>query len=57
MTLTIADDRWPSPAGFAGGRYNALMPDHGKLMHMFLIREPAAMLASLVAKLDADPVR
>jgi hypothetical protein len=21
-------------------RYNALMPDHGKLMHMFLVREP-----------------
>src|SRR6266850_892325 len=24
----------------AAARYNALMPDHGKLMHLFLVREP-----------------
>ncbi len=41
LTLTIADRRWPPPAGNVLTRYNALMPDHGKLMHMFLIREPA----------------
>ena len=23
------------------GRYSALMPDHGKLMHLFVVREPA----------------
>ena len=39
LTLTIRDRRWP-PAGNAVTRYNALMPDHGKLMHMFLVREP-----------------
>lgn len=40
LTLRIRDDRWsgrPNPAG----RYNALLPDHGKLMHLFLVREPA----------------
>jgi len=39
LTLTIDDRRWP-PRGNAQTRYNALMPDHGKLMHMFLVREP-----------------
>ena len=38
MTLSIRDDRWNgNPA--AVSRYNSLMPDHGKLMHMFLVRE------------------
>ena len=38
LTLTINDRRWPpSPGGLT--RYNALMPDHGKLMHMFLVKE------------------
>jgi hypothetical protein len=39
LTLTIRDDRWtghPDPQT----RYNALIPDHGKLMHLFLVREP-----------------
>jgi hypothetical protein len=38
LTLTINDSRWtgaPAP----NSRYNALLPDHGKLMHMFLVRE------------------
>jgi hypothetical protein len=39
LTLTIDDRRWP-PRGNTPSRYNALMPDHGKLMHMFLVREP-----------------
>ena len=39
LALTIRDRRWP-PSGNALTRYNALMPDHGKLMHMFLVREP-----------------
>jgi hypothetical protein len=37
LTLAIRDDRWtgqPNPLS----RYNALLPDHGKLMHLFLIR-------------------
>jgi len=38
MALGIRDERWNgSPA--ASNRYNSLMPDHGKLMHMFLVRE------------------
>src|SRR5262245_11070165 len=39
LTLSIRDPRWtgkPIPAS----RYNALIPDHGKLMHLFLVREP-----------------
>jgi hypothetical protein len=39
LTLSIDDRRWP-PQGNVLTRYNALMPEHGKLMHMFLIREP-----------------
>ena len=38
LTLSIRDPRWdgtPSPLD----RFNALMPDHGKLMHLFLVRE------------------
>ncbi len=37
LTLSIRDPRWtgrPVP-----GRYSALLPDHGKLMHLFAIRE------------------
>jgi hypothetical protein len=40
LTLTIDDQRWPPNPGSLT-RWNALMPDHGKLMHMFLIRERA----------------
>jgi hypothetical protein len=38
LSLGIRDQRWngkPSPLS----RYNALMPDHGKLMHLFMVRE------------------
>ncbi len=34
LSLTINDRRWP-PTN-PGSRYNALIPDHGKLMHMFI---------------------
>jgi hypothetical protein len=40
LTLSIRDARWsghPDPQT----RYNALLPDHGKLMHLFMVREPA----------------
>ncbi|HUE84929.1 MAG TPA: hypothetical protein VMO26_02520 [Vicinamibacterales bacterium] len=38
MTLGIRDERWNgSPVAIS--RYNSLMPDHGKLMHMFLVHE------------------
>lgn len=39
LTLGIRDPRWngtPNPLS----RFNALLPDHGKLMHLFLVREP-----------------
>jgi hypothetical protein len=38
LTLRIEDDRWPERPN-PGSRWNALLPDHGKLMHMFLVRE------------------
>jgi hypothetical protein len=40
LTLGIRDPRWTGTP-VALSRYNALLPDHGKLMHMFLVREPA----------------
>lgn len=39
LRLSIRDERWtgtPQPQT----RYNALLPDHGKLMHLFMVREP-----------------
>jgi hypothetical protein len=38
LTLRIQDERWPERPN-PNSRWNALLPDHGKLMHMFLIRE------------------
>ena len=38
LTLGIRDQRW-NGTPVALSRYNALMPDHGKLMHLFLVRE------------------
>ena len=40
LTLSIRDPRWTGTPN-AQSRYNALIPDHGKLMHLFLVREPA----------------
>src|SRR5581483_7032672 len=40
LTLSIRDPRWTG-APNAASRYNALLPDHGKLMHLFLVRAPA----------------
>jgi hypothetical protein len=38
LSLSIKDERWGGrPVELS--RYNALMPDHGKLMHLFLVRE------------------
>ncbi len=34
LKLTIEDEDWKA------GRWTPLIPDHGKLMHMFIIREP-----------------
>jgi hypothetical protein len=35
LTLRVTDERWTD------GRTTPLIPDHGKLMHMFLVRVPA----------------
>jgi hypothetical protein len=46
LTLSIRDSRWtgtPLPVS----RYNALLPDHGKLMHLFLVRETLDAVAHL----------
>jgi len=46
LTLSIRDPRWtgdPNPLT----RYNALIPDHGKLMHLFLVRDGLDALAHL----------
>ena len=39
LRLEIRDARWTGTP-VAATRYNALMPDHGKLMHLFVVREP-----------------
>ena len=38
LSFGIRDPRWTAKR-FPGSRYNALLPDHGKLMHLFLVRE------------------
>ena len=38
LVLGIRDSRWTGKPNVLS-RYNALMPDHGKLMHLFLVRE------------------
>ena len=38
LSFGIRDERWTGKV-FPGSRYNALLPDHGKLMHLFLVRE------------------
>jgi hypothetical protein len=46
LTLGIRDPRWTGRT-YPQSMYNALMPDHGKLMHLFLLREDAGALAHL----------
>ena len=38
LSLGIRDPRWTGRP-YRLSRYNALLPDHGKLMHLFLVRE------------------
>ena len=40
VTLSIRDPRWTGQSR-PSGRYSALLPDHGKLMHLFVVRVPA----------------
>ncbi len=46
MTLSIRDPRWTG-APLPVSRYNSLIPDHGKLMHLFLVRETLDAIAHL----------
>lgn len=46
LTLGIRDERWTGTP-LEVSRYNALMPDHGKLMHLFLVREDLGAFAHL----------
>jgi hypothetical protein len=47
LALTIRDRRWPPPPGNQPARYSALIPDHGKLMHLFLVRYDLGAFAHL----------
>lgn len=55
LSLGIRDNRWTATR-YPNSRYNALLPDHGKLMHMFLIRDEAAAGPSASVFAHVHPV-
>jgi hypothetical protein len=46
LHLAIRDPRW-NGRPYPQSMYNALMPDHGKLMHLFMVREDGGAIAHL----------
>ena len=46
LRLSIKDPRWTGKP-FPQSMYNALTPDHGKLMHLFLVRDDDTAIAHL----------
>jgi hypothetical protein len=49
LTLTVDDERWRQPSRLP------LLPDHGKLVHMFLVGVPAGDAFAHVHPLQRDP--
>lgn len=54
LTLSIDDARWTGTP-VAASRYNALLPDHGKLMHLFLVGEGTTMPLAHVHPVARSP--
>jgi hypothetical protein len=47
LQLSIVDRSWRPSGGTAGRAYTELVPDHGKLVHLFLVRDDLGAFAHL----------